>query len=130
LKEIETNKTQDEKAITDKIAKKKAESEKKAKEEADKLSELKANNAELSCTNAVLSNSINLKKGLYKASYSYVGERNFAFWVKDENGNNIELVANTIGSKDGSKALSIRNDGKYFIDIQIESSWTVKLEKQ
>jgi hypothetical protein len=51
--------------------------------------------------------------------------------LRDQNGKNIELLANEIGKVNGSSSASISKSGKYFIDVKADSdaNWSVVLEK-
>lgn len=66
-----------------------------------------------------------LQKGLSTFKLTYTGGSNFSVWLLDSSGNNIELLANDIGTFDGSKAVQIDTDGDYLLNVESEGQWTV-----
>ena len=48
-----------------------------------------------------------LNEGLKTFTMKYDGSENFIVWMVDDQGNKVDLLANEIGSFDGSKAVRI-----------------------
>lgn len=69
-----------------------------------------------------------LETGLKRFEMKHDGSSNFAVWLMDDQGNRIELLANEIGSFDGSKAVSITNSGTYLLDVEADGNWIVSIE--
>lgn len=69
-----------------------------------------------------------LDKGLIRFKISHAGEGHFAIWLMDDAGNDIELLVNTIGSFDGSKAVKINKNGQYLLNVSAEGPWNVSIE--
>jgi hypothetical protein len=67
----------------------------------------------------------NLKKGLSIFEMKYTGASNFIPTLLDSEGNTVALLANVIGKFNGSKAVSVPEDGEYLINMQASGSWTV-----
>lgn len=72
-----------------------------------------------------------LDKGLVIFKNKYRGESNFIVDLIDENGNNVDLVANTIGDSDTSGLATIRNAGYYRLEVTAwpGSSWEINVEQ-
>lgn len=70
---------------------------------------------------------VRLNKGLAIFSMSHSGSRNFIIWLKDQNGKNIELLVNDIGSYRGDKTATLREDGTYVLEVQASGSWTIRV---
>ncbi|MFA7174821.1 MAG: hypothetical protein WC340_15705 [Kiritimatiellia bacterium] len=71
----------------------------------------------------------NLEKGLVTFTLTHNGDRNFAVWLMDSDGDKKELLVNDIGSFSGSHAIGIKDAGKYLLDITADGRWTVKIEQ-
>jgi hypothetical protein len=71
----------------------------------------------------------NLEKGLVKFTLTHNGDRNFAVWLMDSDGNREDLLVNEIGSFSGSHAIGIKKAEKYLLDITADGRWTVKIEQ-
>ena len=69
-----------------------------------------------------------LSKGLHVFQLTHDGSRNFAIWLMDKNGNNVDLLVNTIGTFNGSKAVGIDSDGIYLLNITADGNWTVSIQ--
>jgi hypothetical protein len=59
-----------------------------------------------------------LKSGLAVFEMKHVGSSNFSVFLMNSNGEIVELLANDIGSFNGSKAAGIPFKGTYILDIQ------------
>ena len=57
---------------------------------------------------------------------SYSGNGRFTAWLKDSQGKKIDLLADTIGSYDGKKSLSLA-PGNYFVDVTASGPWTISV---
>ena len=69
-----------------------------------------------------------LDKGLARFEMIHDGDQNFIVWLLDDNGNKIDILVNEIGKFDGSKAVSIRKDGNYILDISADGNWDIAIE--
>lgn len=54
---------------------------------------------------------------------------NFIVWLKDQQGNDIELLANTLTPYNGGRVFSVTSDNNYFLDVQASGSWTAHIEQ-
>lgn len=70
-----------------------------------------------------------LTKGLSIFKMTHDGSGNFAPKVLDNNGDYVELLANEIGPFNGSKAVGIKKDGEYVIDITASGKWSIVIEQ-
>ena len=72
-----------------------------------------------------------LKKGLAIFKNKYVGQYNFIAYLIDSEGNNIGIVANTIGSSETSSSAKIDTAGYYRIEVTAwpGSDWTIRVEQ-
>ena len=59
-------------------------------------------------------------------SIQYTGEANFIVWLKDGQGNNLDLLVNTIGSYSGNTSAQLQT-GNYFLDISASGPWTIDI---
>jgi len=57
---------------------------------------------------------------------SYYGDNNFTIWLKDEQGNNIDLLINETGSYNGMIPVQL-GPGIYYLDITASGPWSVDL---
>jgi len=69
-----------------------------------------------------------LSKGLHVFQLTHDGSSNFAIWLMDKNGNNIDLLVNTVGAFNGSKAVGVDSDGIYLLNISADGNWTVSIQ--
>ena len=72
---------------------------------------------------------IQLDEGLTIVTLTHTGSSNFAIWLLDSDGENVDLLVNEIGSFDGSTALGIEVAGAYALDITADGAWTIKIEQ-
>jgi hypothetical protein len=72
---------------------------------------------------------IKLPAGLNRCEYTYVGPSNFSIWVKDLQGEDIGLAANVVGDSTGSRAVKVPEAGWYYLDLQSEGDWTLKISQ-
>jgi len=66
-----------------------------------------------------------LEEGLVRFNFVYKGQHNFSVWLLDNNGKEVELLVNTIGDFNGSKAIGIDKTGIYLLDISADDYWTI-----
>jgi len=64
----------------------------------------------------------NIAGGLTILEFSNIGSGNFIVYLLDEEGNELELLVNEIGSISGRKAMYLPN-GKYFLNIEHGDNW-------
>lgn len=64
--------------------------------------------------------------GLRIFSMQYTGPRNFIVWLKDGQGNDVDLLVNDIGSYTGKNAAEIK-PGNYVLDISASGPWTIEI---
>ncbi len=74
---------------------------------------------------------IGLRPGVITFSYSYQDEGDFpghfAIEILDEQGNSVALIANNIGTTEGSKSVPISMEGTYFVNVTADQgSWTLE----
>jgi hypothetical protein len=83
---------------------------------------------ELSGTGQKATQTFQLEQGLSKFSANYSGSDNFIVWLMDaKTGQNIDLIANEIGSFNGSKAVGITSAGDYILNVQANGPWTINI---
>ncbi len=70
-----------------------------------------------------------LTDGLAIFRMAHDGGSNFAIWLLDGNGEQIELLVNEIGSFDGAKAVGVAAPGDYLLDVTADGSWAVTIEQ-
>jgi len=70
-----------------------------------------------------------LEKGLVRFNFVYKGQHNFSVWLLDNNGKKVELLVNTIGDFNGSKAIGIDKTGIYLLDISANDYWLVIIDR-
>jgi hypothetical protein len=72
--------------------------------------------------------SFNLKgNGLGIFSMGYSGTSNFIVWLKDQNGNRVDLLANKIGSYSGRASVQLYS-GKYYLEVKASGPWSINLD--
>jgi hypothetical protein len=57
---------------------------------------------------------------------SYSGEGNFIVWLKNSQGDNINNLANDMGSFKGTKSQQLEA-GKYYLDVSANGPWTIDI---
>ena len=73
--------------------------------------------------------SIQLDTGLTIITLTHTGSANFVVWLRDSNGDDVDLLVNEIGPFNGSTALGIATSGNYALDIDADGAWTIKIEQ-
>lgn len=69
-----------------------------------------------------------LSRGLHTFVMVHNGDANFAVWLLDSNGQQIELLVNDIGPFSGSKAVGIEEPGLYVLDVQANGDWSITIQ--
>lgn len=64
--------------------------------------------------------------GLRIFTMTHTGDSNFAVWLKDGDGDNIDLLVNEIGSYSGKKSAKLTT-GDYVLDISADGPWTAEV---
>ncbi|MDI6885804.1 MAG: hypothetical protein QMD22_05555 [archaeon] len=57
------------------------------------------------------------------------GDSNFAVRLLDDEGDKVDLLVNEIGEFDGSKAVGIKKQGDYILDVSADGRWTITIEQ-
>jgi hypothetical protein len=70
-----------------------------------------------------------LKPGVATFRMTHNGTSNFAVWLDDVNGKHVDLLANTVGAFNGTKAEDIEQGGIYFLDIDADGDWNIDINK-
>jgi hypothetical protein len=81
----------------------------------------------LSGTGDQATQKFHLQSGLSIFTMKYDGSDNFIVELKDHNGELVDLLANVIGSYDGSQAEGITSDGDYILNVQASGPWTITI---
>jgi hypothetical protein len=68
-----------------------------------------------------------LKPGVATFRITHNGTSNFAVWLDDVNGKHVDLLANTIGAFDGTKAEDIDRTGIYLLDVDADGEWKIDI---
>lgn len=71
-----------------------------------------------------------LQKGITTFDLTYLTKEeysNFIIWLKNEQGDDIELIANAMDSYKGGRCISVPSDNNYFLNIKASGSWTVHI---
>jgi hypothetical protein len=64
--------------------------------------------------------------GLRIFTMKYSGGGNYIIWLKDSQGNNIDLLVNDIGSYNGKKSAKLTS-GDYYLDITASGPWSIEI---
>jgi hypothetical protein len=83
-------------------------------------------------TGRTVSPFFSLPSGLITVDMSHNGKANFAIWLMDKDGQQEDLLVNTIGQFQGSKALGVGqllgpSTGVHLLDIEADGAWTVSI---
>jgi len=70
-----------------------------------------------------------LSRGLAIFRMIHNGSSNFIVILKDTQGNWIDLLANVIGSYDGSTSINVESAQSYFLDIDADGDWSVIIKQ-
>jgi hypothetical protein len=102
-----------------------ANAEAKKKEEAKK--EREASKIALSGSGDTASDALKLKSGWAIFEGTHNGGTNFIVQLQDANGDDLELLVNTIGSYKGKTFAQIPADGEYFLNINADDAWNFNI---
>jgi hypothetical protein len=102
-----------------------ANAEAKKKEEAKK--EREASKITLSGSGDAAPDGFKLKSGWAIFEGNHNGGANFIVQLQDPNGNDIELLVNTIGGYKGKTFAQIPVDGEYFLNINANGAWNFNI---
>jgi sortase (surface protein transpeptidase) len=102
-----------------------AKAEAKRKEEAKK--EREASKIALNGSGDTASDAIKLKGGWAIFEGTHNGGANFIVQLQDANGDDLELLVNTIGSYKGKTFAQIPADGDYFLNINADGAWNFNI---
>ena len=69
-----------------------------------------------------------LSSGLKKVSATHQGEDNFVVYILDSTGEEVDLVANEIGTANVSSTLTVPEDGLYLFVVEADGPWTIKVK--
>lgn len=84
----------------------------------------------LSGTGDTATNAFSLELGLTIIRLTHDGSSNFAvLLMNSDSGDRVELVANEIGTFDGSKPIEITTTGNHILDIDSDGNWTASIEQ-
>lgn len=108
-------------------AKKKKKKKKKSKKKKSSTKSVNIAPISLSGTGNVATQLFTLQKGVSIFESSYTGDGYFGVWLKDANGNDIDLVANSAGSYSGKKAVGVSKSGSYFLNVEADSNWSITI---
>ncbi len=73
----------------------------------------------------VVTDEVFLEAGLNKFVLNHLGKSNFIIHLLDEEGNVIEYLSNETGVYTGQKAIKIKNNGKYLLEITADGNWSI-----
>jgi len=72
---------------------------------------------------------ITLAGGLTTFQMQHTGSANFIVRLLDDHGRWVELLANEIGSFNGSRAIGIDLPGIHLLDIRADGDWMITVEQ-
>lgn len=70
-----------------------------------------------------------LLDGLSIFRMTHDGSSNFIIWLLNDDGQQLELLVNEIGSFDGATAIGIEDSGDYLLDVSADGNWNVTIEQ-
>jgi opacity protein-like surface antigen len=93
-------------------------------------------NVTFSGTSSNVTSMFTLEVGLTIFHMNYTGTDNFIIWMYNETGTKTELLANEVGSYDGSQLIGVRADnimgatpGQYYLGVETTGAWNVTVEQ-
>lgn len=69
-----------------------------------------------------------LEGGLTTFHITASGRSNVIVWLVNDRGNEIELLANTVGTYDGVSGIGVKT-GQYLLNVEAPSAWSVTIEQ-
>lgn len=100
-----------------------------AKAEVAEKQKLEASKININGSGDTASDALPLKAGFAIFEGENKGGSNFAVHLQDSNGNNLELLVNTIGSYKGKTFAMIPNDGDYYLNITSSGQWNYSISQ-
>lgn len=82
----------------------------------------------LSGTGSQVTEPIELSEGLALFEVVYQGEGYYSVWLLDEEGEEIDLIANGVDSAEASQGIRIPQSGTYRLNVESEGSWTIQVQ--
>jgi hypothetical protein len=74
--------------------------------------------------------SFHLDKGLHRFTYEFQGRMNFFIRLLSVSGEDSDLVANEMGSGDGSKAVTVTKSGEYLCNVESDGRWSIIIKQE
>ena len=71
---------------------------------------------------------VNLPRGISTFKMSHKGDSTFRVKIIDREGKVVEQVAASVGPYNGSKAVTIEEEGTYLINVSTKGEWSLKVE--
>ena len=71
---------------------------------------------------------VQLDEGLVVFKMKHNGEARFRVTLRDQNGQLVDSLVNTLGAFDGSKPISIEKPGIYFLNVSADGDWSIDAE--
>lgn len=72
---------------------------------------------------------IKLDAGLAVIALHHSGSNHFAVWLLDSQGNQIDLLANVLGTFEGSRAVGLERAGSYLFDVSADGQWEIVIDQ-
>jgi hypothetical protein len=66
-----------------------------------------------------------LQAGITTFDFVGNGSSNFIVWLKDQNGNDVDLLVNEIGKYTGGRCISVPATANYLMTVTADSSWQI-----
>lgn len=88
---------------------------------------VKAKPIELEGSGDTATDTFSLTPGLAFFSAEHTGGSNFVLEFMDENGNQLNLLVNEIGSYNGTTAATIPDSGEYLLNVTADGSWNIDI---
>lgn len=98
-------------------------------EEAVEEKEITPKPIKLSGSSKQATKKFTLEEGLSIFEVKHSGSANFIVELLDNNGDTVELVANEIGSFNGSNAVGIQVKGKHLLNVEADGSWSITIKQ-
>lgn len=76
---------------------------------------------------SVVTDPVGLSHVATAITYSFEGDGNFINWLIDDEGDQVDLLINEIGSIEGARAFSLPNAGEYRMDIDADGPWSLTI---
>ena len=73
------------------------------------------------------SKTISLPAGGYRVTMTHDGQNNFIVILDDNQGKQVEVLANQVGKANVSQAINV-DAGNYLFNVGADGNWTIKIE--